>query len=128
MLALHFALNRWSKGQPFKQLQETAFYLDAHRLRRWGTVLDRSDHQMAYACINFLHRLIMVTDLKARTHIPIDTDILKLIILLLTGNDLNMVCERARVTIDEAPSSPVTQKVRLPLPCHLVALKRRLEM
>uniref|UniRef100_A0A4W6CG66 lysophospholipase n=1 Tax=Lates calcarifer TaxID=8187 RepID=A0A4W6CG66_LATCA len=92
---------------------ETAFYLDAHRLRRWGTVLDRSDHQMAYACINFLHRLIMVTDLKARTHILIDTDILKLIILLLTGNDLNMVCERARVTIDEAPSSPVTQKSSL---------------
>uniref|UniRef100_A0A4W6C962 lysophospholipase n=1 Tax=Lates calcarifer TaxID=8187 RepID=A0A4W6C962_LATCA len=42
-----------------------------------------------------------------------DTDILKLIILLLTGNDLNMVCERARVTIDEAPSSPVTQKSSL---------------
>ncbi|XP_018525942.1 patatin-like phospholipase domain-containing protein 7a [Lates calcarifer] len=29
------------------------------------------------------------------------------------GNDLNMVCERARVTIDEAPSSPVTQKSSL---------------
>ncbi|XP_040013278.1 patatin-like phospholipase domain-containing protein 7a isoform X1 [Xiphias gladius] len=30
-----------------------------------------------------------------------------------TGNDLNMACERARVTIDEAPSSPVTQKSSL---------------
>ncbi|XP_022624375.1 patatin-like phospholipase domain-containing protein 7 isoform X4 [Seriola dumerili] len=30
-----------------------------------------------------------------------------------TGNDLNMACERARVTIDEAPSSPVIQKSSL---------------
>ncbi|XP_058473485.1 patatin-like phospholipase domain-containing protein 7a isoform X2 [Solea solea] len=30
-----------------------------------------------------------------------------------TGNDLNMVCERARVTIDEAPSIPVTLKPSL---------------
>ncbi|XP_060926722.1 patatin-like phospholipase domain-containing protein 7a [Limanda limanda] len=30
-----------------------------------------------------------------------------------TGNDLNMACERARVTIDEPPSSPVTQKSSL---------------
>ncbi|XP_034751884.1 patatin-like phospholipase domain-containing protein 7a isoform X1 [Etheostoma cragini] len=30
-----------------------------------------------------------------------------------TGNDLNMACERARVTIDEAPSSPVTLKSNL---------------
>ncbi|XP_035524192.1 patatin-like phospholipase domain-containing protein 7a [Morone saxatilis] len=29
------------------------------------------------------------------------------------GNDLNMACERARVTIDEAPSSPVTHKSSL---------------
>ncbi|XP_040914986.1 patatin-like phospholipase domain-containing protein 7a isoform X2 [Toxotes jaculatrix] len=29
------------------------------------------------------------------------------------GNDLNMACERARVTIDDAPSSPVTQKSSL---------------
>uniref|UniRef100_A0A3Q3FVE8 lysophospholipase n=1 Tax=Kryptolebias marmoratus TaxID=37003 RepID=A0A3Q3FVE8_KRYMA len=29
------------------------------------------------------------------------------------GNDLNMACERARVTIDEAPPSPVTQKSSL---------------
>uniref|UniRef100_A0AAQ5X4K8 lysophospholipase n=1 Tax=Amphiprion ocellaris TaxID=80972 RepID=A0AAQ5X4K8_AMPOC len=31
----------------------------------------------------------------------------------LVGNDLNMACERARVTIDEAPPSPVTQKSSL---------------
>uniref|UniRef100_A0A668AMA0 lysophospholipase n=1 Tax=Myripristis murdjan TaxID=586833 RepID=A0A668AMA0_9TELE len=30
----------------------------------------------------------------------------------VTGNDLNMAYERARVTIDEPPSSPVTHKVR----------------
>ncbi|XP_035463119.2 patatin-like phospholipase domain-containing protein 7a [Scophthalmus maximus] len=30
-----------------------------------------------------------------------------------SGIDLNMACERARVTIDEAPSSPVTQKSSL---------------
>uniref|UniRef100_A0A3B5L715 lysophospholipase n=1 Tax=Xiphophorus couchianus TaxID=32473 RepID=A0A3B5L715_9TELE len=30
-----------------------------------------------------------------------------------TGNDLNMACERARVTIEEAPSSPLTQKSAL---------------
>ncbi|XP_068429903.1 patatin-like phospholipase domain-containing protein 7 [Clinocottus analis] len=30
-----------------------------------------------------------------------------------TGNDLNMACERARVTIDEAPPSPVTPKSSL---------------
>ncbi|XP_047425884.1 patatin-like phospholipase domain-containing protein 7a [Mugil cephalus] len=30
-----------------------------------------------------------------------------------TGNDLNMVCERARVTIEEAPPSPVTHKSNL---------------
>uniref|UniRef100_A0A673BEN8 lysophospholipase n=1 Tax=Sphaeramia orbicularis TaxID=375764 RepID=A0A673BEN8_9TELE len=29
---------------------------------------------------------------------------------LVTGNDLNMACERARVTIDETPSSPVIPK------------------
>uniref|UniRef100_A0A665X3H2 lysophospholipase n=1 Tax=Echeneis naucrates TaxID=173247 RepID=A0A665X3H2_ECHNA len=29
------------------------------------------------------------------------------------GNDLNMACERARVTIDESPSSPLTQKSNL---------------
>ncbi|PWA26828.1 hypothetical protein CCH79_00000776 [Gambusia affinis] len=29
------------------------------------------------------------------------------------GNDLNMACERARVTIEEAPSSPLTQKCAL---------------
>lgn len=33
-------------------------------------------------------------------------------ILCLTGNDLNMACERARVAIDDMPPSPVTQKVR----------------
>ncbi len=31
-----------------------------------------------------------------------------------------MACERARVTIDEAPSSPVTHKVRLS--CHVTSL------
>ncbi|XP_041826826.1 patatin-like phospholipase domain-containing protein 7a isoform X2 [Melanotaenia boesemani] len=30
-----------------------------------------------------------------------------------TGNDLNMACERARVTIEEAPPSPVTHKSSL---------------
>ncbi|XP_063336779.1 patatin-like phospholipase domain-containing protein 7 [Pelmatolapia mariae] len=30
-----------------------------------------------------------------------------------TGNDLNMACERARVTIEEAPSSPITHKSSL---------------
>lgn len=30
-----------------------------------------------------------------------------------TGNDLNMACERARVTIDETPPSPVIQKSNL---------------
>uniref|UniRef100_A0A3B3WVV0 lysophospholipase n=1 Tax=Poecilia mexicana TaxID=48701 RepID=A0A3B3WVV0_9TELE len=30
-----------------------------------------------------------------------------------TGNDLNMACERARVTIEETPSSPLTQKSAL---------------
>lgn len=29
-----FTLNRWCKGQPFKQLQEAAIHLNAHRLRR----------------------------------------------------------------------------------------------
>lgn len=66
MLALHFTINRWYKGQPFKQLQEAAIRSDAHRLRRW--VLDISIHQMAYVCIHFLNRLIRVTDLKTRTH------------------------------------------------------------
>lgn len=58
VLALHFTINRWCKGQPFKQLQEAAIHLDAHRLHRWVTVLDVSDHQMAYVCINFLNRLL----------------------------------------------------------------------
>ncbi|KAM6902138.1 patatin-like phospholipase domain-containing protein 7a [Xenentodon cancila] len=31
----------------------------------------------------------------------------------VTGNDLNMACERARVTIEEPPSSPVTHKSSL---------------
>ncbi|XP_061590294.1 patatin-like phospholipase domain-containing protein 7a [Cololabis saira] len=31
----------------------------------------------------------------------------------VTGNDLNMACERARVTMEEAPSSPVTHKSNL---------------
>uniref|UniRef100_A0AAX7U4T9 lysophospholipase n=1 Tax=Astatotilapia calliptera TaxID=8154 RepID=A0AAX7U4T9_ASTCA len=30
--------------------------------------------------------------------------------LSFTGNDLSMACERARVTIEEAPSSPITHK------------------
>uniref|UniRef100_A0A3P9NPS3 lysophospholipase n=1 Tax=Poecilia reticulata TaxID=8081 RepID=A0A3P9NPS3_POERE len=34
-------------------------------------------------------------------------------LLCTTGNDLNMACERARVTIEEAPSSPLTQKSAL---------------
>uniref|UniRef100_A0A8C9Y3H8 lysophospholipase n=1 Tax=Sander lucioperca TaxID=283035 RepID=A0A8C9Y3H8_SANLU len=54
------------------------------------------------------------THTHTHTHTHIYTDIPKLIILLCpAGNDLNMACERARVTIDEAPSSPVTPKVRL---------------
>uniref|UniRef100_A0A7N6AXV7 lysophospholipase n=1 Tax=Anabas testudineus TaxID=64144 RepID=A0A7N6AXV7_ANATE len=35
---------------------------------------------------------------------------LNFIIFLCTGNDLNMAWERARVNIDDAPSSPVTQR------------------
>lgn len=30
----HFTISRWCKGQSFKQLQEAAIHLDAHRLRR----------------------------------------------------------------------------------------------
>uniref|UniRef100_A0A8C7XAX8 Patatin-like phospholipase domain-containing protein 7 n=1 Tax=Oryzias sinensis TaxID=183150 RepID=A0A8C7XAX8_9TELE len=33
--------------------------------------------------------------------------------ILVTGNDLNMACERARVTIEETPSSPATHKSSL---------------
>uniref|UniRef100_A0A8C9Y1A2 lysophospholipase n=1 Tax=Sander lucioperca TaxID=283035 RepID=A0A8C9Y1A2_SANLU len=59
-------------------------------------------------------KLITRTHTHTHTHTHIYTDIPKLIILLCpAGNDLNMACERARVTIDEAPSSPVTPKVRL---------------
>uniref|UniRef100_A0A8C9Y5L6 lysophospholipase n=1 Tax=Sander lucioperca TaxID=283035 RepID=A0A8C9Y5L6_SANLU len=54
------------------------------------------------------------THTHTHTHTHIYTDIPKLIILLCpAGNDLNMACERARVTIDEAPSSPVTPKSNL---------------
>lgn len=38
---------------------------------------------------------------------------------------MNMVCERARVTIDETPPSPVTPKVRLP--CHVSSLSQLCE-
>uniref|UniRef100_A0A7N6B5M5 lysophospholipase n=1 Tax=Anabas testudineus TaxID=64144 RepID=A0A7N6B5M5_ANATE len=38
---------------------------------------------------------------------------LNFIIFLCTGNDLNMAWERARVNIDDAPSSPVTQRSSL---------------
>ncbi len=120
MLALHFTTNRWFKGQPFKQLQEAAIHLDAHRLHRW--VLGISDPRMPYVCINFLHRHIKVRDLKARTHTcgPESSRQTHYLPPLswFAGNDLNMACERARVTIDEAPSSPVTHKVSLP--CQLL--------
>ncbi|RVE65668.1 hypothetical protein OJAV_G00118750 [Oryzias javanicus] len=33
--------------------------------------------------------------------------------ITVTGNDLNMACERARVTIEETPSSPATHKSNL---------------
>ncbi|XP_024118284.2 patatin-like phospholipase domain-containing protein 7 [Oryzias melastigma] len=33
--------------------------------------------------------------------------------ITVTGNDLNMACERARVTIEETPSSPATHKSSL---------------
>uniref|UniRef100_A0A8C9Y8C9 lysophospholipase n=1 Tax=Sander lucioperca TaxID=283035 RepID=A0A8C9Y8C9_SANLU len=60
------------------------------------------------------HICVSRTHTHTHTHTHIYTDIPKLIILLCpAGNDLNMACERARVTIDEAPSSPVTPKSNL---------------
>lgn len=100
--------SRWRKRQSFKQPQEAAFHLDAHRLFRWVTDSDISAHQIAYICTNVLHSPITQ---EGHTH--------GYNIFWFAGNDLNMARERARVAMDEA-SSPVTPKVRLS--CHVTSL------
>lgn len=106
VLASHFTINRWCEGRPFKQLQEATIHLDARRLHRWVWI-SKCHMCLLISCT----WLITVTDLKARTHTHTHTWSPPL--FWFAGNDLNMACERARVTIDEAPSSPVTHKVRL---------------
>lgn len=77
-------LYRWCQGL----LQEAAICLDPHRLPR-SELISRKWH------ITLTH-----------PHTP-------KVFLGFAGKDLNMVCERARVAMDDAPSSPVVHKVRL---------------
>uniref|UniRef100_A0A8D3CE20 lysophospholipase n=1 Tax=Scophthalmus maximus TaxID=52904 RepID=A0A8D3CE20_SCOMX len=55
-------------------------------------------------------RLQRVTFLALHNYLGLTTELFNPVGGKLIGIDLNMACERARVTIDEAPSSPVTQK------------------
>uniref|UniRef100_A0A3Q1J8X3 lysophospholipase n=1 Tax=Anabas testudineus TaxID=64144 RepID=A0A3Q1J8X3_ANATE len=68
--------------------------------------------------VKMTRRLHLQDELPAgNTETPADTGYtqshLNFIIFLCTGNDLNMAWERARVNIDDAPSSPVTQRSSL---------------